>query len=101
MAENELDVRKATEIAVKYLESVYGSLNTALFRIEEVQKNTENTKYYVICSLLTSLGSAKRTYYIIKVDIATESLASINKGLKDDKTGKIDWQKIDFPPEEE
>ncbi len=44
MAEDELDVRKATEIAIRYLESVYGSLNMALFRIEEVRKNGDNTK---------------------------------------------------------
>ncbi len=100
MAQNELDVRKATEIAIGYLESVYGSLNTALFRIEDVRKNGDETKYFVICSLLTSLGSSKRTYYIVKVDIKTEALISIQKGSRDDKTGNIAWEKINLPPDE-
>jgi len=99
MTTNELDARKATEIAVDYLQSVYGSLNTSLFRIEDVAQNSEETRYYVICSLLTSLGSSKRSYYIIKVDIKTKTLASVQKGSKDSESGKIIWEKINLPPE--
>ena len=97
--ENELDVRKATEIAIRYLESIYGSLNMALFRIEEVRKNGDKTKYYVICSLITSLGSSKRTYYSIKLDIETKSLSELQKGYRDAKTNNINWERINLPPE--
>ena len=100
MTANELDVRRATEISVDYLQSVYGSLNTALFRIEEVMQNSDETKYYVICSLLTSLGSSKRVYYMIKVDIKTKALVSVQKGSKDSETNKIIWEKINLPFEE-
>ena len=93
----EIDVRKATEIAIGYLESVYGSLNTALFRIEDVKQNGDATKYLVLCSLLTSLGSSKRVYYFMKVDIATKNLISIQKGFKDNTTGNIVWEKINLP----
>ena len=99
MMENELDVRKATEIAIRYLESIYGSLNMALFRIEEVRKNGDKTKYYIICSLITSLGSSKRTYYSIKLDIETKSLSELQKGYRDDKTNNINWERINLPPE--
>ncbi len=99
MTENELDVRKATEIAIHYLESIYGSLNMALFRIEEVRKNGDKTKYYVICSLITSLGSSKRTYYSIKVDIETKSLTEVQKGHREEKSNNINWEKMNLPPE--
>lgn len=100
MTANELDARKSTEIAIDYLQSVYGSLNTALFRIEDVQQNSDETKYYVICSLLTSLGSSKRTYYIIKVNIKTENIISIQKGSKNPENNEIIWVKINLPSEE-
>jgi len=100
MTANEMDIRKATEVAVDYLQSVYGSLNTALFRIEEVRQNSDETKYYVICSLLTSLGSSKRAYYIIKVDVKTKAPISVQKGARNPETNQIDWEKINLPSEE-
>ena len=99
MAPDELDVRKATEIGIRYLESIYGSLNMALFRIEEVRKNGDKTKYYVICSLITSLGNSRRTYYSIKVDIETKNLSEVQKGYRDNKTNNIIWERINLPSE--
>lgn len=99
MAENEIDVRVATEIVIKYLESIYGNLNMALFRIEDVRKNGDETKYFVSCSLITSLGSSRRTYYFIRVDIKTKDVISIHKGFKDEKTNNINWEKINAPEE--
>ena len=96
-----IDASKATELVVKYLESYYGNLAMSLFRIEEVRKNGDKTKYFVLCSLITSLGSAKRTYYFFKVDIETKNILSIQKGFRNDTTGQIDWKKENIPPEEE
>ncbi len=96
----EIDASKATEIALHYLERVYGNLNMSLFRIEEVRQNDDKTKYYVICSLITSLGSPKRTYYFLKVDIGTNGLILIYKGFRNESNGKIEWTKENLPPEE-
>ena len=96
-----LDVKKATELVTEYLESIYGNLNMSLFRIENVRENGNKTKYLVLCSLITSLGSSKRTYYFLRVDIADKKLLSINKGFKDSPTGEIKWERVNLPPEEE
>ncbi len=95
------DARTATEIITNYLERIYGNLNMSLFRIEEVRPNGDDTKYFVLCSLITSLGSSKRTYYFFKIDIKEKRLLIIHQGFMDEKTKKIIWEKINLPEKEE
>ena len=93
----EFDARSATEIITRYLESIYGNLNMTLFRIEDVKPNGDESKYFVICSLITSLGSSNRTYYFFKVDIAEKKLLRVQKGVYDTTTNKIIWEKVNLP----
>ncbi len=46
-----------------------------LFRVEFVRPNGEKDKFQVLCSLLSSLGSSKRLYYLIKENM--EVLSSV------------------------
>lgn len=95
-----IDAGEATKIAIKYLESLYGNLNLLLFRIEDVRKNGDNTRYFVLCSLLTNVGGPRR-YYFIKVDIKSGSLLKISKGFRNSDTEKIEWKEENIPEDAE
>lgn len=95
-----VDAEKATEIAIQYLERIYGNLNMTLFRIEQVKENINPNHCYVLCSLITSLGSSKRTYYYIKVDLSTKKPISIHKGFRNESNQQIEWKNENLPPEE-
>ena len=98
---NGIDAGKATRIATKYLEEIYGNLSMLLFRIEDVRLNGDSTKYLVLCSLLTNVGGP-RSYYFIKVDLKEGFLLKVVKGIKNPETGKIDWkdENLNLPPDE-
>ena len=96
---NPVDVSRATRKATEYLEGIYGNLNILMFRIEEVEKNGDETKYHVLCSLLTNVGGP-RTYYFIKVDVQDGDILKISKGFRNLDTNKIDWKKENIPEED-
>ncbi|MFH1234924.1 MAG: hypothetical protein V1493_04920 [Candidatus Diapherotrites archaeon] len=73
------DAGKATEITKNYLEKAHGNLGLLLFRIEQVKPNTKEHVWLVRCSVFTSLGSSKRTYYELKVNIKTGRVEEVNK----------------------
>ncbi|MDP1728733.1 MAG: hypothetical protein Q8L27_00835 [archaeon] len=91
-----VDASKATRIATEYLEGIYGNLSMLLFRIEDVQPNTDNDKYFVLCSLLTNVGGP-RSYYYIKVNITNGGIIKISKGLRNPETGEIEWKIENLP----
>lgn len=92
---NGIDAGKATSIARHYLEENYGNLGMLLFRVEFVQPNGEKNKFKVLCSLLSSLGSSKRLYYLVKVNIADGDIVDVFQG-EEDKDGKIILKKRDL-----
>lgn len=93
---NGIDAGKATSIARHYLEENYGNLGMLLFRVEGVEPNGEKNKFRVLCSLLSSLGSSKRLYYLIKVNISDGDIAEVFQG-EEDKDGKMTFKKRDLP----
>jgi len=95
-----VDASKATRIATKYLEGLYGNLNMLLFRLENVKMNGDTDRYFVLCSLLTNVGGP-RSYYFIKVNVASGAILKVAKGLRDTETGEIVWKEENLPAGEE
>lgn len=91
-----IDAGKATSVARKYLEENYGNISMLLFRVEYVKPNTDKNKFIVLCSLLNSIGSSKRLYYRIKVDIEKGKMFDVYREEEGDD-GKITLKKIDIP----
>ncbi len=93
---NSIDASKATQMATKYLEGIYGNLNLLMFRIEDVRMNGAEDRYMVISSLLTNVGGPRR-YYYIKVNVANGNLLKISKGVRNTESGNIDWKEENIP----
>lgn len=77
---SQIDAGNATSIARSYLEENYGNLGMLLFRVISVQPNGTKDQFHVICSLLNSIGSSKRLYYKIKVNITDGSIKEVFQG---------------------
>mgnify|MGYP001602565022 CR=1 FL=1 len=67
---SQIDGAKATRISREYLEQNYGNVGMLYYRVENLERNGEETQYYVTCSLLSSFGSKERLYYRFKVNIS-------------------------------
>lgn len=93
-----IDAGKATAIVRQYLEDNYGNVGMLLYRVESVKPNSEKDKFIVLCSILSSIGSAKRLYHQIKVNIKDGSMENILQGEKDAE-GKIILNKTDVSEE--
>ena len=83
---SQVDGARATTIAREYLEQNFGNVGMLYYRVESLERNTEKTKFYVICSLLSSFGSKERLYYKIKVNIADGNILEVwrSKPTKED-----------------
>ena len=77
MENPEVDALLATNIVKSYFESVYGNIGMLLFKVESVNPNTQENVWKVVCSLFTSLGSGKRTKYLVSVNIATHKIMDV------------------------
>ena len=86
-AVSQIDGARATTIAREYLEQNFGNVGMLYYRVEGVERNTEKTKFYVVCSLLSSFGSKERLYYKIKVNIADGDILEVwrSKPTKEDE----------------
>lgn len=71
--DEEIDMATATEVARDFVKDNVGNLNLHQFRIEEIKKNGNNTRYIVICSVIEDLGE-EREYYLVKVDVLNGKL---------------------------
>lgn len=74
---------KATQLTRKFLEDNFGNINMLLFRIENVQRNSHENIYKVICSILPSMGASERVFYYLKIDIAKEMVIDVFKGKEE------------------
>lgn len=94
---NQIDGAKATSIAREYLEQNFGNVGMLYYRLENLERNIEETKFYVICSLLSAFGSKERLYYKIKVNIADGNILEVwrSKPTKEEETG-ITLTRINF-----
>ncbi|GEM_PF-2296764 len=94
---NQIDGAKATSIAREYLEQNFGNVGMLYYRLENLERNTEETKFYVICSLLSAFGSKERLYYKIKVNIADGNILEVwrSKPTKEEET-EITLTRINF-----
>jgi len=93
---NSIDVSKATKTATEYLEGIYGNLMFLSFRLEDVRMNGAQNRYFVICSLRTSVGG-QRTFYSVKVDVSSGNILEVQKGYKDEESRQIEWIKENIP----
>lgn len=84
---SQIDGARATTVAREYLEQNFGNVGMLYYRVEGVERNTEKTKFYVVCSLLSSFGSKERLYYKIKVNIADGDILEVwrSKPTKEDE----------------
>ncbi len=82
----QIDAGKATTIARNYLEENYGNIGMLLFRVISVEPNGAEDQFHVLCSLLNSIGSSKRSYYQIKINISDGEIKEVFEGeeKKDD-----------------
>lgn len=71
--DEEIDMATATEVVRDFVKDNVGNLNLHQFRIEEIKKNGNNTRYIVICSVIEDLGE-EREYYLVKVDVLNGKL---------------------------
>ncbi len=76
-AVSQIDGARATTIAREYLEQNFGNVGMLYYRVEAVERNTEKTKFYITCSLLSAFGSKERLYYKIKVNIADGNILEV------------------------
>ena len=97
---NPMDASKATRIATKYLEGIYGNLGLQMFRLEDVRMNGAQNRYLVLCSLLTNVGGPRR-YYFIKVDVSNGNILKVSKGFRNPESNNIEWKVENLPPDEE
>jgi len=93
--DEEIDMASATEIARDFVKENVGNLNLHQFRMEEIKKNGDKTKYIVICSVVEDLGE-EREYYLMKVDVLNGKLVPpAGRGKKVDNELKLSEITID------
>lgn len=88
-AVNNIDAGKATSIVRQYLEENYGNLGMLLFRVISVSPNGAKDQFHVLSSLLSSIGSSKRLYYQIKVNISDGRIIEVFQGEEDKDNADI------------
>ena len=71
MGLREIDIEKATLMAKRYFQKIHDNLGLLAFKIESVDRNTEPDIWKVRCSFFPSIGSEKRSYYLVRVNIKT------------------------------
>jgi hypothetical protein len=96
----QVDGTKATAIARNYLEQNFGNVGMLYYRVENLEKNTKENRFYVICSLLSAFGSKERLYYKFKVDISDGDILEVwkSKPTKEDEHG-ITLTRVKFKEE--
>ncbi len=70
-----LDAQKATMTVKKYFSAIHDNLGLLAFKIEKVEQNSAKDIWNVSCSFYPSIGSSKRSYYLVRVNRTGEIVA--------------------------
>lgn len=71
LPKKEIDIEKATIMVKRYFQKIHDDLGLLGFKVESVDKNTTPNVWKVRCSFFPSIGSEKRSYYLVRVNIKT------------------------------
>lgn len=75
---SEIDARKATFMVREYFQEIHGSW-MLMFKIENVEKNTEPGVWKINCSFFTSPGQSKPLKYFVRVNVTTGEMIEVKE----------------------
>ncbi len=68
---NAIDAQKVTLTVKKYFSAIHDNLGLLAFKVEKVEPKSAKDVWKVSCSFYPSIGSSKRSYYLVRVNINT------------------------------
>ena len=74
----EIDARKATQLVREYFQEIHGNW-MLMFKIENVERNSEPGVWKVICGFFTSPGQSKPLKYFVKVNVPNGEMIEVNE----------------------
>jgi len=75
---SEIDARKATYLVREYFQEIHGNW-MLMFKIENVEKNTEPGIWKVTCSFFTSPGQSRPLKYFVRVNVNDGSMVEVKE----------------------
>ena len=94
---SQIDGGKATKIAREYLEQNFGNVGMLYYRVEELDRNGDETQFYVTCSILSAFGSKERLYYKFRVNISDGHILEVWRSKPSKEDGhEIELTRIKF-----
>ena len=75
----EIDAAKAAAVARTHAISVSGNLATYTFKLSSVERNTDPNVWKVHCEYLSRPSDAGPTKYLVKVNVASGEVVSIQQ----------------------
>lgn len=73
-----LDARKATHLVRDYFQDIHGNW-MLMFRIENVERNTDPQVWKVTCNFFTSPGQQKPLKYFVKVNVSDGNMIEVRE----------------------
>lgn len=74
----EIDARKATHLVREYFQDIHGNW-MLMFKVVDVEKNTNPNVWKVTCSFFTSPGQSRPLKYFIKVDVLDGKMIEVKE----------------------
>lgn len=78
---NDIDARKATQLTRDYFMEIHGNW-MLMFKVENVEKNTDPMVWKVDCSFFTSPGQSKPLHYLVKVNVKDGKILEVKEQQK-------------------
>lgn len=75
---DEIDARKATYMVREYFQDIHGNW-MLMFKVENVERNTDPNVWRVTCSFFTSPGQSKSLKYFVKVNVADGTMLEVKQ----------------------
>lgn len=79
---NDIDARKATQLVRDYFMEIHGNW-MLMFKVENVEKNTDPMVWKVVCSFFTSPGQSKPLNYFVKVNVKDGKILEVKENKQD------------------
>jgi len=76
--DQEIDARKATYLVREYFQQIHGNW-MLMFKVENVEKNTDPNVWKVKCSFFTSPGQAKPLKYFVRVNVVDGDMLEVKE----------------------
>ena len=73
-----IDARKATQLVRDYFQEIHGNW-LLMFKIQQVERNSEPDVWKVTCSFFVSPGQSKPLKYFVKVNVSNAEMVEVNE----------------------